>query len=164
MNKEDILIEIHKENPDWLLISNIAKSIYESTKKVGPLGFLSDHINIVKASEWNLNDIKKELESCIPDAEYIIIGGCLSLHDFNKKLPSLRDKFVIVLTDKPQVLANTIKASIPFRQFNCAILNKYSSVKKTQIHLKGEGLDIKTEIGSLKSKVRDLTLKNVLEP
>lgn len=163
MKREDILIEISKENPDWLLISNIAKSIYESTKKVGPLGFLSGHINIVKATEWNLNDIKKELESCIPDAEYIIIGGCLSMHDFNKKLSSLRDKFVIVLTDKPQVLANTVKAGIPFRQFNCTILNKYNiKNKKTQIHLKGEGLDIKTEIGSLKSIVRDLTLKNIL--
>ena len=163
MTREDILAELAKENPDWLAISSAAKSIYESSKE-SSLGFLRGHINIVKVAEHSVGDMAKELGACMPDAEILAVGGWsgMTVTKFNKMMPSLKEKFVIVVTEKPQVLANVAKEGICFRQFSATMKNQWNS-KPTMVHLKGEGIDIKAEVGSLKAAAREMMLERILE-
>lgn len=164
MTKEDILAEIAKENPDWLAISSAAKSIYESSKE-SSLGFLRGHINIVKVAEHSVGDMTKELGPCMPDAEILSVGGWagMTVTKFNKLMPSLKDKFVVVVTDKPQVVANVSKEGMCFRQFSATMKNRWDKSKPTMVRLKGEGIDIKAEVGSLKAAAREMMLEKILE-
>lgn len=162
MTREEILAEIGKESPDWLAISNAAKAIYESSSESGSLGFLRGHINIVKSPEGFMQEIKEELKSCMPDAEFLVVGWYgITVTDFNKMMPSLKDRFVIAVTDRPQVLANVAKAGMSFRHFKCSIKNRYEKTKPTMICLKGEGVDIMAEIGTLKAVARDMMIEKI---
>ena len=164
MNKEEILLEIVKESPDWLAISEAAKAIYESNK-VTSIGFLTGHINVVKGPDHSLKDISNELKTCIPEAEYYVVGGWsgITVSKFNKILPTLVDKFVIVVTDKTQVISNLTKNKMLFRYFTFNIRGKWDNKKTTFLYLKGEGVDIKAEMGNLKSVARDILLQKILE-
>lgn len=169
MSKELIEAELIKDKPDWLLISNLAKSIHLSTLQTNPLGFKKESLNIIKTGKYNTKDVMDELIKCFDSSDYkfIHVGGYsgMTVTSYNKLIPSLKeikDKYIVVITDKDQVYTNSSTKGFECNIYKSGIRNKYDKSKPTRISIVGECIEIKADLSSLRSEIRGTTLDSLL--
>jgi hypothetical protein len=162
LSRELIKSEVGKENPDWLLISNLTKQIYLETQPTNPLLFKKGMINLIKCGEYRVSDITVEIKSCFDNDEYIFSD---SPNELIKQLKSgviqLEDKFIVVVTDSNTFTNKVIQNGFFVNLYKATVYNKWSK-KPTKIIIKGDGVDIGFNIGELKSVIRDYQLKSIL--
>lgn len=168
MSKESIQQELLKDNPDWMLISNMAKDIYLQNQQTNSLGLKKGIVNIIKASEYNCDTIHKELKKCFPSSEYqyIEVGSYsgINVTKFNKLIPTLNytDNYLVIVTNKDQVFANLSKAGIQCVVYNASLRNKWDKDKKTTFSITGGGISIKCKLDEIQSHIRDNALNLLL--
>jgi hypothetical protein len=139
--RDTISNELLKENPDWLLISNLAKQIHMSQLQTNPLGFKRGVINIIKCGDHNVRPVYEELTSTFDTDDYhlIEIGGWggMTVTGFNKLLPKLdMSKYILVVTNKDQVFSNSSIKGYQCNIYKGLMSNKYNREKETTIHPK----------------------------
>ena len=66
--------EIKKDNPDWLLISNLSQKLYLESNKANLLGIRENIINLVKVGAHGVSDVVDLLEPIYP-GKVIGVGG-----------------------------------------------------------------------------------------
>lgn len=169
--KKEIIKELESESPDWLKISKLAKEAYAQSNQSNQIGFRKGAINIIKASDANCSDILKHLSDCFSDTEdyqFILVGAWsgITVTNFNKLIPGLKStiksKYVVVVTDKDQVFANSIRNGIEVNHYNAGFKNRYDMKKQTVLNIKGDAGSISCEPKDLKSHIRNLTLEKLL--
>lgn len=164
--RDTISNELLKDKPDWLLISDIAKKIHFSELQSNPLGFKRGAINIIKCGENNVDPIYDELNATFDSDEYriIAVGGWsgMTVTNFNK-LKFDDSKFTIVVTNKDQVFNNCTMKKLQCNIYKGLMNNKYNREKETTIQIRNEDINIKCSLGELKSVIRDISLKSILE-
>ena len=137
MSRELIKSEVGKENPDWLLISNLAKQIYLENQPTNPLLFKKGMINLIKCGEYRdgfeVSDITVEIKSCFDNDEYIFSD---SPNELIKQLKSgviqLEDKFIVVVTDSDTFTNKVIQNGFFVNLYKATVYNKWSK-KPTKI-------------------------------
>lgn len=175
MSKEVILEQLQLENPDWLLISNLAKKIYLDNSKKNTLGFKKGSINIVKCSDNNITDIVSILKDCFNSEEYVFIsvGGWgklegitrMDVTKLKKSLPALsyEDKYIVIVTNKPAVMLSCLKAGLTVNDYQAQIRNKYDRNKDTYFRIiNSDGINIYCKMSELRVHIRDLALTELL--
>jgi hypothetical protein len=65
--------EIKKDNPDWLLISNLSQKLYLESNKANLLGIRENIINLVKVGAHGVSDVVDLIEPIYPGK---VIGVC----------------------------------------------------------------------------------------
>jgi len=162
MSLEKIKSEILKENPNWLLVSTLAKEIHENQLETNTLGFKKGIINIIKVGQYDNYDFYKEIKSCFESDEYHYIAND-DVREFNKWLaskPNLSDKYHIVITSKANILSNSLSEGYECNLYKGGIRLKYDK-KSTKFILKNDNIDISFEKGCLKQEVRNITLNKL---
>lgn len=124
--KELIQIELNNENPDWLKISKMSEEMYISgNKRHDYLGIRENMFNLVKVSEYNIQDVYDILEKIYPNTNILLIGGWrdkknLTVTQAVKELKkidsgiivSCKDSLIKHLADKPYMKFNShVKSS-----------------------------------------------------
>lgn len=119
--KELIQIELDNENPDWLKISKMAEKMYiAGNKRHDYLGIRENMFNLVKVSEYNIQDVYDILEKIYPNTNILLIGGWrdkknLTVTQAVKELKkidngiivSCKDSLIKHLADKPYMMFNS---------------------------------------------------------
>ncbi len=158
--------EIKKDNPDWLLISNLSQKIYLESNKANLLGIRENVINLVKVGAHGVGDVVDILEEVFP-GKVIGVGGYRSMTvNAGAKLVRERkeNQTMIIVTDRDAL----IKHLGPHQFFRCHIAvsikaNQYNknktTVKWTNVET-GEVLNF--EPTELKSIIRDYKLSEIL--
>ena len=165
---DNIKEELEKSNPDWLLISNLAKDMYLKSQQTNSLGLKKGVVNIIKASEHNCDKILKNLKSCFntTDYEFVLVGGYagMTVTKFNKLISTLsyNEKYIVVITNKDQIYPNLTKAGIECILYNAGLRNKYDGSKPTIFHIKGPDIDIKCPVTEIQMHLRDNALEMLL--
>lgn len=165
---DNIKTELEKPNPDWLVISNLAKDMYLKSQQTNSLGLKKGVVNIIKSSEYNCADIVNSLKKCFTTTEYefILVGGYsgMTVTKFNKLIPTLNynEKYIAVVTNKDQVYPNLTKAGIECVLYNAGLRNKYDSDKTTMFNIKGPDVDIKCSVDEIQMHLRDNALEMLL--
>lgn len=109
--------EINKDNPDWLLISNLAQKLYLESNKPNLLGIREGVINLVKVSAHGVGDVVDMLEPIFP-GKVIGVGGYRAMTvPAGVKLVSARgeNQTMIIVTDRDAL----IKHLGPHTFFRC---------------------------------------------
>jgi len=161
---EKIKSEILKENPDWLLISTLAKEIYENSLETNALNFKKGVLNIIRCGEWDVHDIKEELMKCFHNNDYNFIIG-EDVRQFNKWIkeePNLFDKYHVILTSKNQIPTNASLKGIDCKIYKATIFNKYNKEKETKFTIKGDNINISFGKDGLRQEIRSLTLAQII--
>jgi len=166
---DKIKLEMSKEKPNWILISNLALQLHNETLESNYFKFTKGKLNIIKASEHNCDVIKEALEECMNGDEYryILVGSYkgMTVTKFNKLISGLIDevneKYVIVITNKDQVSANSAKVGLMSNLYNGTLKNKWSRDAITELSIKGNGFSIKCPFDELKAHVRDIKLSGI---
>lgn len=152
---EQVKSEISKENPDWLLISNLSKQIAAENLPTCPIGFKKGYINFIKVREYSsfTNEFVKNLDRSQYRIRYI---------NYTRKAGSiiketnLDDKFTIFISHKDITSSVSFPMDIPFQRFNgsCSYSEKnYYTLRNNQTK---ERITFKS--GELKSIIRDRKL------
>ena len=66
--------EIKKDNPDWLLISNLSQKLYLESSKPNLLGIREGIINLVKVGAHGVGDVVDLLEPIFPGKVIVAIS------------------------------------------------------------------------------------------
>ena len=165
---DSIKTELEKSNPDWLLISNLAKDMYLKSQQTNSLGLKKGVVNIIKASEYNCSVVSESLKSCFntSEYEYLTVGGYsgMTVTKFNKLMSTLNytDKYLILITNKDQVFANLSRVGVESIVYNASIRNKYDRSKETIFSIKGSGVEIKCPLGEIRKHLRENALEMIL--
>ncbi len=153
--------EIKKDNPDWLLISNLSQKIYLESNKANLLGIRENVINLVKVGAHGVGDVVDILEEVFP-GKVIGVGGYRSMTvNAGAKLVRERkeNQTMIIVTDRDAL----IKHLGPHQFFRCNIADKYSdkrtTVKWTNVDT-GEVTSF--EPSELKSMIREQKINEIL--
>lgn len=153
--------EIKKDNPDWLLISNLSQKIYLESNKANLLGIRENVINLVKVGAHGASDVVDLLEPIYP-GKVIGVGGyrAMTVNAGVKKLKARKDnETMIIVTDRDAL----IKHLGPHQFFRCHIANQYS---KNKIVVKWTNVDtgeiISFEPTELKSMIREQKINEIL--
>ena len=170
MSKTKIRSELSKSNPDWLLISNMALDLHNASLESNFFKFKKGKLNVIKASEYNCDMIKKSLGECMngDDYKYLLVGGWsgMTVTSFNRLIDGLinevKDKYVIVITNKDQVVTNSLRKNLLVDPYSSSIRDRYVKDKNTTISIKGEDFELKCSIDDMKSHVRDLKLNELI--
>ena len=115
--------EIKKDNPDWLLISNLSQKIYLESNKANLLGIRENVINLVKVGAHGVGDVVDLLEPIYP-GKVIGVGGYRAMTvNAGVKLVKARgeNETMIIVTDRDAL----IKHLGPHQFFRCNISNKW---------------------------------------
>ena len=172
--KESIQTELDKENPNWLMISDLAKKLYLTEQQTNSLGLKKGVVNIIKSTQFNCERVLDELHKCFDSSEYVwlLVGSYkgMTVTKFNKIISTLnyQDKYVIVVTNKEQVFTNLNKAGIQCMLYNASIRNRYDKEKNRAasiplFRIKGGDVDIKCLLTEIKSHIRDNQLNMLLD-
>lgn len=162
--------EINKENPDWVKVSKLAMDIHNSTLESNFFRFKKGKLNVIKTSEHNCDVVEEALKDSMgtKDYEFILVGSYkgMTVTKYNKMIRELstlvNDKFVVVVTNKDQVVTNSIREGLIVNPYKALIRNKWSKAETT-IHIKGEdGFMISCDLENFKQQVRDLKLEDIL--
>ena len=163
--------EINKENPDWLMISRLAMNIHNSTLESNFFRFKKGKLNIIKASEHNCDVVEDVLKDSMgtKDYEFLLVGSYkgMTVTAYNKLIKGLsilvKDKFVVVVTNKDQVVTNSIREGLIVNPYKAVIRNKWTKAETT-IQIKGEdGFELSCDLSNFKQQVRDLKLEDILD-
>ena len=153
--------EIKKDNPDWLLISNLSQKIYLESNKANLLGIRENVINLVKVGAHGVSDVVDLLEPIYP-GKVIGVGGYRAMTvNAGVKLVKARgeNETMIIVTDRDAL----IKHLGPHQFFRCNIANQYSNKK---IIVKWTNVDTgeitSFEPSELKSMIREQKINEIL--
>lgn len=151
---EQIKLEISKENPDWLLISNLSKRIAAENSPICPIGFKKGYINFIKVTEYSsfIDEFIKDIDKSQYRIKYINyireIGSII-------EETNLDDKFTIFISHKDITSSVSFPMDIPFQRFN----GSYSYSKKNYTLRNNQTKErITFKSGELKSIIRDRKL------
>lgn len=169
MIKEQIKLELEKETPNYLLISNLALQLHDTTLESNYFKFKKGKLNVLKTSKYNTDVIQEALEACIngDDYKYICVGSYkgMTVTKYNRLIDELinevNTKYVVVITDKEQVITNSLRKGMLINPYNTSIRHKYDKVRPTQLTIKGEDFELKCDMedeNSLKAYIRDIKL------
>jgi len=165
MTIKEIKQEINKKEPNWLLVSDMAKQMYLSQKQSGPFGFKKGLINVIRMSSYHNRDLMTELK----DYNFNILVD--SGRKFNKEIPNLylqtqqSNNYTVVLTDNGNLTNTLTQMNIPFVLYQITVRNKYTygeNKKPMTFYLKGNGKDFKFSKGDSKMQMRDQSLDSLL--
>jgi hypothetical protein len=168
--KELILKELQNDSPDWLLISKLAKESYAESNQSNPIGFRKGAINVIKSSNHNCRDIIDVLKDTFNDTkeyQFMLVGSLygMKVTSYNKLIEVIKtvikDKYVIV-TDKPQVIANALKAGLEVNEYKAGIKNKYEQFRIQKILSITGAKSIVCKMDELKAHIRNLSLEQLL--
>lgn len=158
---DSIKQEIKKDNPDWLLISNLAQKLYLESNKPNLLGIREGVINLVKVGAHGVGDVVDLLEPIFP-GKVIGVGGYRAMTvNAGAKLVRARgeNQTMIIVTDRDAL----IKHLGPHTFFRCSIANKYSKQTTMTKWTNVETGEITTfEPSELKSMIRDQKINEIL--
>jgi ABC-type enterochelin transport system substrate-binding protein len=153
--------EIKKDNPDWLLISNLSQKIYLESNKANLLGIRENVINLVKVGTHGVGDVVDLLKPIFP-GRVIGVGGykAMTVNAGVKVLKARKDnETMIIVTDRDAL----IKHLGPHQFFRCNIQNQYNNNKIT---VKWTNVDtgeiISFEPSELKSMIREQKINEIL--
>jgi len=157
--------EIKKDNPDWLLISNLSQKIYLESNKANLLGIRENVINLVKVGAHGVGDVVDLLKPIYP-GKVIGVGGykAMTVNAGVKVLKARKDnETMIIVTDRDAL----IKHLGPHQFFRCNISNKWpASETKEKTIVKWTNVDtgeITTfEPSELKSMIREQKINEIL--
>lgn len=170
VNKTQIRNEISKANPNWLLISKMALQLHNDTLESNFFKFKKGKLNVIKASEYNCELIKEALEGCMngDDYKYLLVGSWkgMTVTNFNKLIEGLttevNDKYVIAITNKDQVVTNSLRKNLLVNPYAATIRDQYNKNKDTTMSIRGEEFEFKCPIEDIKSHIRDLKLNELI--
>jgi len=153
--------EIKKDNPDWLLISNLSQKIYLESNKANLLGIRENIINLVKVGAHGVGDVVDLLEPIYP-GKVIGVGGYRAMTvNAGAKLVRARgeNETMIIVTDRDAL----IKHLGPHQFFRCNIANQYNNNKITVKWTNVDTGEITSfEPKELKSMIREQKINEIL--
>ena len=153
--------EIKKDNPDWLLISNLSQKIYLESNKANLLGIRENVINLVKVGAHGVSDVVDLLEPIFP-GKVIGVGGyrAMTVNAGVKLLKARKDnETIIIVTDRDAI----IKHLGPHQFFRCNIADKYSDKKTTVKWTNVDTGEVTSfEPSELKSMIREQKINEIL--
>jgi hypothetical protein len=153
--------EIKKDNPDWLLISNLSQKIYLESNKANLLGIRENIINLVKVGTHVVGDVIDLLEPIYP-GKVIGVGGYIAMTvNAGAKLVRKRgeNETMIIVTDRDAL----IKHLGPHQFFRCNIANQYNNNKITVKWTNVDTGEITSfEPKELKSMIREQKINEIL--
>ncbi len=153
--------EIKKDNPDWLLISNLSQKIYLESNKANLLGIRENVINLVKVSVHGVGDVVDLLKPIFP-GKVIGVGGyaAMTVNAGVKLLKARKDnETIIIVTDRDAL----IKHLGPHQFFRCNIADKYSDKRTTVKWTNVDTGEITSfEPSELKSMIREQKINEIL--
>lgn len=152
--------EIKKDNPDWLLISNLSQKIYLESNKANLLGIRENVINLVKVGAHGVSDVVDLLEPIYP-GKVIGVGGYAAMTvNAGVKLVKARseNETMIIVTDRDAL----IKHLGPHQFFRCHIGNQYNKNKMVKWTNVDTGEVTSFEPSELKSMIREQKINEIL--
>lgn len=152
--------EIKKDNPDWLLISNLSQKIYLESNKTNLLGIRENVINLVKVGAHGVSDVVDLLEPIFP-GKVIGVGGykAMTVNAGVKVLKARKDnETMIIVTDRDAL----IKHLGPHQFFRCHIGNQYNKNKMVKWTNVDTGEVTSFEPSELKSMIREQKINEIL--
>jgi hypothetical protein len=164
MNVDKIKSEILKESPDWLLISSLAKEIYESGLESNALNFKKGVLNVIKCSEYETHDVYKEIKACFDGDEYhyITTDDVRWFNKWIKSKPDLFSQYYIIITAKPQMVTNPLSEGIDCNLYKVGVRFKYDRAKATKFTIKSDTINLSFEKEGLKQEIRNIALTKLL--
>ena len=162
--------ELSKESPDWLLISNMALEIHNSSLESNFFRFKKGKLNVIRSSEYNCDNVLEAIQGSMntDEYEYLLVGSWkgMTVTKYNSMIDKLseimHDKFVVIVTCKDQVTSNSLKKGLMINQYSATLRNKYDKNKPTTIQIKGDGFELSCKLDDFKQHVRDLKLEDIL--
>ncbi len=171
-NIDKIKTEVAKQSPDWLLVSKLALGLHNDTLESNFFKFKKGKINVIQCSEYNVKEVRELLEDSMPGDNYMYIEvgsfGGLTVTKFNKLLNTLtntiNEKFVVVVTCKAQVAANSLKLGLLVNLYNATLKDKWAKDVEKSIHLRNDELNFsfKSKLSEVKAQIRDIKLNETL--
>jgi hypothetical protein len=153
--------EIKKDNPDWLLISNLSQKLYLESNKANLLGIRENIINLVKVGAHGVGDVVDILETVFP-GKVIGVGGyrAMTVNQGVKLIKTRKEnETMIIVTDRDAL----IKHLGPHQFFRCNITNQYSKEKTITKWTNVETGEITSfEPSELKSMIREQKINEIL--
>jgi len=152
--------EIKKDNPDWLLISNLSQKIYLESNKANLLGIRENVINLVKVGAHGVSDVVDLLEP-IFSGKVIGVGGyrAMTVNAGVKVLKTRKEnETIIIVTDRDAL----IKHLGPHQFFRCHIGNQYNKNKMVKWTNVDTGEITTFEPSELKSMIREQKINEIL--
>ena len=152
--------EIKKDNPDWLLISNLSQKIYLESNKANLLGIRENVINLVKVGAHGVSDVVDLLEPIFP-GKVIGVGGyrAMTVNAGVKVLKTRKEnETIIIVTDRDAL----IKHLGPHQFFRCHIGNQYNKNKMVKWTNVDTGEVTSFEPSELKSMNREQKINEIL--
>ena len=152
--------EIKKDNPDWLLISNLSQKIYLESNKANLLGIRENVINLVKVGAHGVGDVVDLLEPIYP-GKVIGVGGyrAMTVNAGVKVLKARKEnETIIIVTDRDAL----IKHLGPHQFFRCHIGNQYNKNKIVKWTNVDTGEVTSFEPSELKSMIREQKINEIL--
>lgn len=152
--------EIKKDNPDWLLISNLSQKIYLESNKANLLGIRENVINLVKVGAHGVGDVVDLLEPIYP-GKVIGVGGyrAMTVNAGVKVLKARKEnETIIIVTDRDAL----IKHLGPHQFFRCHIGNQYNKNKMVKWTNVDTGEVTSFEPSELKSMIREQKINEIL--
>lgn len=152
--------EIKKDNPDWLLISNLSQKIYLESNKANLLGIRENVINLVKVGAHGVSDVVDLLEPIFP-GKVIGVGGykAMTVNAGVKVLKARKDnETMIIVTDRDAL----IKHLGPHQFFRCHIGNQYNENKIVKWTNVDTGEVTSFEPSELKAMIREQKINEIL--
>lgn len=158
------------DKPNWLLISKLSLKLYNETLETNFFKFTKGKLNVIKASQYNCDYIKDALEECMNGTEYkyLLVGGYkgMTVTKFNKLISGLvdevNDKYIIIVTNKDQVVANSLKQGLMSNQYIGGLKNTWSKDNVSfEIYIKGNDFSMKCSFDGMRAYIRDAKLKEI---
>jgi hypothetical protein len=111
-----VKLEINKENPNWMLISNLSRKIANEKTYTCPLGFKKGFINLIKITECSYFEEQIKLNKDLYSIKRINwvdeIPSKLNKDEINNKIT------IIITTNKTLTLSKKFPKDIPLQTFN----------------------------------------------
>ena len=154
---DSIKEEINKDNPDWLLISNLAKKIYHESNKPEFLGIRVGMINHIKVSNYSGGDVVGILGNIFTDTKIINVGGYgLTVPDGVKIIKNRKPNETLIVVNDRDAL---IKHLGVYQSFRCSLSSKGDKVKWTNVD---SGLITNFDVNNMVVLLRDFKLDEIL--
>ena len=149
--------EINKDNPDWLLISNLAKKIYHESNKPDFLGIRVGMINHIKVGKYSGGDVVGILGNIFTDTKIINVGRYgLTVTDGVKIIKQRKENETLIIVNDRDAL---IKHLDIHQSFRCSLSSKGDKVKWTNVD---NGLVTNFDVNNMTALLRDFKLDEIL--
>lgn len=168
-------IKKNSKDIDWLGISNTAKAIYlKNNESKSVLGLGKGFVNFINSSSYDFRELKAELYSIYKEDELDIIDGNYQSTVNNLiqsgRLSNLKEKIVIIHTDKYTIEKLFLKNNIPYIRYSTSMSTKrYKDSNDKDCYLrtfrwkKDDEKVIKWEKGQAISFKRNTILEDLLD-